>query len=313
MFSIIVPVYNAEKYVRECIESVINQTCESWELLLVNDGSTDGSLEICKSFLGDERISVFSKKNEGLSATRNYGLSRAKGDYILFLDSDDTIEPDSLERFQSIINKTGAEVIAGYAYHFDDSGAKWQSRAYLDLHGAVLDGPIFYNKSLYGANVRSCAQYYITSHELINRADLRFEPGLLHEDEIWTPILLANAKSVFDDEHCFYNYRISNAASITRNPKLKVRRGADRVKVAKVLEKYSRSNPATASSSAFHDNIAAQYMFGVYTGDLLSAEDFRVERFFPLQHARTANYKLKAALFAFSPKMACIARGRKDN
>lgn len=113
------PVYNAEKYVRECIESVINQTCESWELLLVNDGSTDGSLEICKSFLGDERISVFSKKNEGLSATRNYGLSRAKGDYILFLDSDDTIEPDSLERFQSIINKTGAEVIAGYAYHFD--------------------------------------------------------------------------------------------------------------------------------------------------------------------------------------------------
>lgn len=167
MFSIIVPVYNAEKYVRECIESVINQTCESWELLLVNDGSTDGSLEICKSFLGDERISVFSKKNEGLSATRNYGLSRAKGDYILFLDSDDTIEPDSLERFQSIINKTGAEVIAGYAYHFDDSGAKWQSRAYLDLHGAVLDGPTFYNKSLYGANVRSCAPYYITSHELI--------------------------------------------------------------------------------------------------------------------------------------------------
>ena len=311
MFSVIIPVYNAEKYVRECIESVISQTCASWEMIIINDGSTDGSLDVCKGYARDDRISVFSKKNEGLSATRNFGLDHAKGAYILFLDSDDTIEADSLERFKSIIEERDVDVIAGYANHFDDSGAKWKSRDYLGLNNAVLNGTCFYERMLYGSNVRACAPYYVVKRELIDRAGMRFVPGLLHEDEIWTPILLQNAASVFDDEHCFYNYRVSNESSITRNPKLRLKRGIDRVEVAYKLEEYCALNPAIADTDAFQDNIAAQYMYAVYAGGLLGRDDFKVDRAFPLRHARTLPYKLKALLFAISPRVACAARGRK--
>lgn len=310
MFSVIVPVYNSEQYVRECIESVLRQTFASWELLLINDGSTDNSLAVCESYKYDSRVHVYSKENEGLSATRNFGLNHAKGEYVVFLDSDDSIESDSLERFQMIFEKTGVEVIAGYPSHFDDSGAKWKSRNYLGLQGIVLDGVRFYEKSLYSNNVRSCAPFYVTSKTLIKRARLRFETGLLHEDEIWTPIMLANALSVYDDEHCFYNYRISNGDSITRNPKLNSRRAVDRMRVAMILDEYFSSHKIV-KTNAFQDNIAAQYMYAVYVGCLYDDINIDIDRFFPMRHARTLKYRLKALLFAASPRIACIARARK--
>lgn len=311
MFSIIVPVYNAEKYIRECIDSVLKQAYACWELILVNDGSTDESLSICKSYESDSRIHVYSKENEGLSATRNFGMAHAKGEYVMFLDSDDCIEPCSLERFEKIIRETGVEVIAGYANHFDESGVKRKSRDYLGLNGVIVDGVRFYEMSLYSGNVRACAPYYVTKRELIERAHLHFEVGLLHEDEIWTPIMLANAASVYDDECCFYNYRISNSASITGNPKLKSRRAIDRVKAALILDRYFSSHEATENSTAFLDNIAAQYMYAVYDGSLYANSEVDVDRLFPIKRARTLTYRLKALLFAASPRVACFARGRK--
>ena len=90
LISIIIPIYNADKYLAKCINSVISQTYTSWELLLINDGSTDKSLEICNSFaLKDSRISIINKSNSGVADTRNKGLDQAKGDYIIFLDADD--------------------------------------------------------------------------------------------------------------------------------------------------------------------------------------------------------------------------------
>lgn len=96
--SIIVPVYNSEKYLRECLESVIHQSYKKLDILLINDGSKDSSLDICKQFeKKDSRVRVISKENEGVSATRNRGIAEAQGDWITFVDSDDIIDKDYIK------------------------------------------------------------------------------------------------------------------------------------------------------------------------------------------------------------------------
>jgi len=88
LFSIIIPLYNKEKYIKRAINSIFQQNVENFEVIIVNDGSTDNSLSVCKTFL-DNRIKIFNRKHEGVSCTRNYGIKKAKGKYIIFLDADD--------------------------------------------------------------------------------------------------------------------------------------------------------------------------------------------------------------------------------
>lgn len=109
LISVIVPIYNTEKYVKKCIESILEQTYQKFELILIDDGSTDNSLNIIREFT-DERITVISKQNEGVSSTRNRGLDIAKGEYVLFIDSDDWIEPNMLEVLVRNILQTNADI-----------------------------------------------------------------------------------------------------------------------------------------------------------------------------------------------------------
>ena len=116
LVSIVIPVYNCEKYLRECLNSIQKQTMESFECILVNDGSTDHSLQICQEYEGDKRFHVIDKQNNGVSSARNEGICSAKGTYICFIDSDDYISEDYLE---SMLNraKNAQLVICGIALH----------------------------------------------------------------------------------------------------------------------------------------------------------------------------------------------------
>lgn len=107
--SIIVPIYNVEKYLKRCINSILNQTLKEFELILVNDGSTDKSKEICDEYK-DERIKVIHKINEGVSSARNKGIDIAKGDYICFIDPDDYIDKDAIEYLYNLNIKNGADI-----------------------------------------------------------------------------------------------------------------------------------------------------------------------------------------------------------
>ena len=99
-FSIIVPAYNVADYIGDCLDSILNQTYKNFEVLVVNDGSTDNTHNICEYYKNkDSRILVFNKTNGGLSDARNYGMKRATGEYIVFIDSDDYIHTNSLEEF----------------------------------------------------------------------------------------------------------------------------------------------------------------------------------------------------------------------
>lgn len=112
-FSIICPVYNSEKYLPECIESVINQTFHEWELIVINDGSSDGSFEVLKKYqtLYSDKIKVFNKENGGVSSARNFGLKKVSGDYILFVDSDDLLSKRCLEYYASLLKNDDYDLI----------------------------------------------------------------------------------------------------------------------------------------------------------------------------------------------------------
>ena len=113
-FSVIVPIYNVEQYLPFCIESVLNQSFKDFELILVNDGSTDNSLSVCKKYADkDSRIVVVDQENKWLSGARNSGIKLAKGDYLIFIDGDDAIKQDALFK---INQKTNECNFIGYYY-----------------------------------------------------------------------------------------------------------------------------------------------------------------------------------------------------
>ena len=137
LISVIIPVYNTEKYLFTCVNSVIAQTYQNVEIIIVDDGSTDNSGLLCDELSeNDERIIVEHKINGGLSSARNHGLSKANGKYIVFVDSDDWIEKETIEYAYTNMMKTDADlVIWGYYADFEDIN---QHIKRVDKH--VLDG-----------------------------------------------------------------------------------------------------------------------------------------------------------------------------
>lgn len=123
LISVIIPVYNAEKYIKKCVCSVLNQTYQHFEILLIDDGSTDASLQLCDEFASQyQNIRVFHKPNGGASSARNIGLQNAKGKYIFFLDSDDWLESNALETMITTAKAENADLVFCEAQATDDEG-----------------------------------------------------------------------------------------------------------------------------------------------------------------------------------------------
>lgn len=122
LVSIVVPIYNVEKYLDRCLSSIINQTYKNLEIILINDGSTDNSLNICKKYQNDNRIKIFSRENRGLLYTRIDGVKKSSGKYLMFVDSDDYIDLDMIEYMTKMINKNNLQMLkCGYKYSYDNS------------------------------------------------------------------------------------------------------------------------------------------------------------------------------------------------
>ena len=124
MISVVIPVYNVEKYLRPCVDSVLRQTCPGLEVLLVDDGSTDASGRICEEYAAqDSRVRVLHQENRGLSAARNRGISEAAGEYIMLVDSDDYIEPDMCRILLEALEESGAQAaVCGCVEFREDTG-----------------------------------------------------------------------------------------------------------------------------------------------------------------------------------------------
>ena len=138
MISIIVPVYNVESYIRQCIDSVISQSYQNWELLLIDDGSTDNSGIICDEYsLRESRIKVFHQKNLGVSAARNVGLRNATGDYMTFADGDDWLEPYTFQTYVEAFNNYNVDIVRTGFYHEHEDGTIDKT--------CILEDEVFHN------------------------------------------------------------------------------------------------------------------------------------------------------------------------
>lgn len=221
LVSVIMPVYNVEAYLKESIESIRHQKLENIEIICVNDGSTDNSHSILeKEASKDKRIKIVEQENKGLSEARNTGIREAKGEYLFFIDSDDTLEKDALELLteRMTIHKLDMILFNAKAFGNDEkskSRANGMNVGYfkreLDEKEILSGVDMFYSlkeKGMFIAPVWS----EMIRRDVVIKNDLFFHPGILHEDEPWTFKALATALRVGCVNDVLYNYRIRSGA-----------------------------------------------------------------------------------------------------
>ena len=221
-FSVIVPFYNVEEYVGECIESLRRQTFSDFEVICVNDGSTDSSPEAAKRAAGgDGRFVFVDRENGGLSAARNTGLAAATGEYVSFLDSDDRYAPRALELLDAALCADDLDLLDFSAMTFyetpDMRDIHEESYDYRDAVPGVHEGQDLFALYWERRQFVSSACFHVIRRSLLDEAQLRFCEGLLHEDELFTPVLYAYAKhAAYLDEQLYE--RRARAGSIMATP-----------------------------------------------------------------------------------------------
>lgn len=186
MISIIVPIYNVEKYLRRCIDSILCQTYRNFEVILVDDGSPDGCGAICDAYAGkDARITVIHQKNAGVSAARNAGLACARGEWIGFVDPDDFIAPSMYQEMLDAINATGAELaVCGYNY-VDKDGKVDQCRLYVNAGNEILTQKQLMSRfSDMPPTVRLGVVNKLFHRDLLRKHELKFAEGLHSSEDV---------------------------------------------------------------------------------------------------------------------------------
>lgn len=202
LVSVIIPVYKVEQYLDKCVESVVNQTYKNLEIILVDDGSPDNCPAMCDEWAKkDSRIKVIHKKNGGLSDARNAGLDIATGEYISFLDSDDSFSPDFSKACVAINGKNCDVFIS----QIIDKPSNYLYKYKLDKKNYKIIYP-----------VTACSRFF--SSEFLNKNNIKFKVGYYHEDIDFSLKVLLQSPKVINSDIQFYHYTTDNVDSITREP-----------------------------------------------------------------------------------------------
>ena len=218
LISVVVPVFNVEKYLDHCILSILNQTYKNLEIILVNDGSTDSCSVMCDQYaIYDSRIKVIHKINEGLSSARNVGLDIVTGKYVTFVDSDDSVTEDYIEVLYNALEKTNSQISIG-------AFLKVKSEEFVIKRDTILNESFqifspheavqkIYNKSLNLHFTTVCGNLY----QIDLFKSLRFPLGKIHEDGYLNYKLLFSANRIVYTPNKIYNY-FTRQGSITTSP-----------------------------------------------------------------------------------------------
>lgn len=215
LISVIVPVYNTEKYLRECIESIIRQTYEMLEIILVDDGSTDTSSNICDEYANkDGRIIVIHQENRGLVAARKTGVSRATGKYVTFVDSDDWIAKDAYDKLMTSVGEHDIDIVS---FGYTMVASKWKKEIYNLFNDAIYEGEllkILYSKAMYDNDAeasgitRSLCTKLIRRELVQEKLEQMDEKITLGEDAAVVYDSCLSAKSIMIKNIAPYYYRI---------------------------------------------------------------------------------------------------------
>ncbi len=213
--TVIIPVYNREKTIQKAIVSVVEQLLDDMECMVINDGSTDHTEEVVQECIAKygKKLTYYKKENEGIAATRNFGITHANGEYILFVDSDDYIEPNLLDNIKTYFAQ-GIEIIKYKAKHVHEKGSIIDNITGPNF--SKIDGQEAFNRLAFTDVLMDSPCVYIFKKDLFLKNKMFFKEGTYHEDFGLIPLILLTAKSVVSIDYYGYFY-VQSEASITRN------------------------------------------------------------------------------------------------
>jgi len=217
LISVIVPIYNVEKYLKKSIDSLLCQTYRNLEIILVDDGGTDGCPAICDAYeKQDARVKVIHKQNGGLSDARNAGLEKATGEYVAFFDSDDYLKPDMLERLAKALEKDDADIAVCNFETVTPEGKPIPER---NMHQIIPDEVIDGKEAI----CRLCGpnyEYYVTAWNRLYKKEIvngiLFPKGKIHEDEFTAHLFYGRAKKVACVNYAGYCYVVREDSIMTK-------------------------------------------------------------------------------------------------
>ncbi|MDR1555189.1 MAG: glycosyltransferase [Campylobacteraceae bacterium] len=215
--SVIIPIYNVEKYLKKCLNSVINQTLKDIEIICIDDGSTDNSLNILKEYeKKDDRFIVLTQKNQKQGAARNRGLDIAKAPYIMFIDSDDWIEPDTLKsHYETIIKENVDITMSNFISVPEDDTNIEKCNAYIKYYSSLekSEGKYEFTGNFQEYRSSPCCKLY--KKEIIDRYNLRFPISLINEDEAWHWYYFSHVKSIYYVNRTHYNRLVRSNSTMS--------------------------------------------------------------------------------------------------
>lgn len=273
------PVYNAEKYIRESIESVLNQFYNDWELIIIDDGSTDNSFKIIQKYQKDNsKIRCYTKKNSGVAETRNLALSMVKGDYILFLDADDFIDVNTLNSLSKALEDDAWDIIVYNIFRVDETaGAKIKITYPFDTKPIMITDKVekkhYIYSALCGDSAFGLIGNFAVRREIIS--DIHFDASMIMcEDLIFDMAMYEKAEKILCLPDYFYYYR-NNPAGAVNNfnyKKIKDIKIAYEAKLA-MIERYALiQNNESEKALLFFCGSIIQLYFGVVENRRLCKE-----------------------------------------
>ena len=220
--SVILPVFNVEQYLSQCLDSIVNQTLKEIEIICINDGSTDNSAEILSKYaLKDNRFIIINQENKGQGVARNKGLDIASGEYITFVDPDDWLDVHAFEAAYTEIKRNGADVLSYDYIEYRENSGKYRKRCFADVMKKVCDYDLRKN-NLYNINSVSLNQFdaiqlfvwnKLYSRDFIEKCHIRFAENKFGEDHIFSLVTFLRANKVCYLDKFFYYYRTRKTSS----------------------------------------------------------------------------------------------------
>ena len=221
LISFVLPIYNVELYLEQCVATIEagldDRNKDNIEILLIDDGSKDSSPEICDNLQKQyTNIKCFHKKNGGLSDARNYGLSRARGKYVVFIDSDDFLANNGVKSMISAVQSVSADVYIWDSIVVDETGTREITPKYSFLHEGLEDHKVYTGCEFIEKQLDTTDDYVTTvwlgmyARAFLLENNFWFKKGMIHEDELWTPQVLIKATTVFYLGEKLYCYRQRN-------------------------------------------------------------------------------------------------------
>ena len=267
LFSIVIPMYNVQEYIVECLDSIVAQDSSDVEIICVDDGSTDDTLAITQKWKEEHpavRMIVLQQTNQRQAAARNYAFKYASGEYIIMLDSDDVLFPDYLSIVRQDVNKYHSDIVACSVVNwYPNSDVPFvENAAYSHPEFCMFDsGKAFLDYFVKLKHWGPTGMFYIFKRSMLERYGLKFTEGIYHEDDIFIAQLCYFAQSVVVDPELKYCYRMRSESTMHRQ---NINNTLDKFTAAYTLEQFFQQqkyiNPISRSIVY---NVAANGLFGM--------------------------------------------------